>query len=316
MACFDDYIGINSSYTSRSGLYVSDLPGMTTDLLDSIARSTSDDRDDIFPVIYKRARKNLVSDVGKRLTSKFYKDLKLVTRETSKFGTDNNTNTSLAGVKLEIDLPKYARIHVISVEVNAPSTIASLPILFYEEDDDGNRTLLQTTTKAITSTGKTTINVDTDFEVDKLFIAYNPATYTLKETENKYYPGCTSFSEVICDYCYWEGYNAVVTQVNDGGLNVKFVIYCSDEKVVCENINLFAVAFWYKIGWEICVERRLTERLNQYVIMTQERWEELMKYYNDEYEKAVSDVLDNLKLPEDGICFACKNSVRTDTFLP
>jgi hypothetical protein len=318
MQCFDDYITISENVgASRSGLYATDLPGIDTELLTGIARSTSDDYDDIWETIYKRATRGLVSDVGKNLQDKFFVDLKLVSRETSKFKDDFNTGSSLAGVTIEFDLPKYAKVHIISVGVYSQSDYSAGQgqIKIYEDDADGE--LLKTVSKALI-TGKNTINVDSDFEADKLFIAYDPSALSFRQTENKQYATPYDyFDSVTCDFCFYDGLiRGSVTQVNGGGLNVKYIIYCSAEKFVCENIKLFEDALLYKIGQEITRERRLGERLNQYTVMTKERWDELYNDYTAQYQQHIMNTLGSVNIPEDRVCYACKNTVRIETRLP
>lgn len=318
MSCFTDYITISEDVMpSRSGLYATDLPGIDTDMLDSIARNASEDYSDIWTTIYKRARKNLVSDVSKNLAEKFFVDLKLISRETSKFKEDTNSNTGLAGVTLEFKLPRYAKVHIISVGINslAANTTPGFELKFYEDDGDGE--LLDTVTEDI-AIGKNTINIDTDFEVDKLFIAYNASTYSLKQTENKFYASPYNyFDTVSCDFCFWGGdYRGSVVQVNGGGLNVKYIVYCSSEKFVCENIKLFDQALLYRIGHEITIERRLGERLNQFTIMTKERWDELEGFYKAQYQQDLMNVINQSNIPEDQVCYTCKNIVKTESFLP
>lgn len=302
---------------SRSGLYASDLPGIDTDMLDGIARSISEGYDDIWPTIYKRARKNLVSDVSKNLSEKFFVDLKLISRETSKFKADTNTSGALSGVTLEFDLPRYAKVHIISVGIDSlvAYTTPGFELKFYEDDENGE--LLDTVTEDV-SVGKNTINVDTDFEVDKLFISYNASTYSLKQTENRFYASPYNyFDTVMCDFCFWGGdYRGGVVQINGGGLNVKYLVYCSAEKFVCENIKLFDQALLYKIGHEITVERRLGERLNQYTIMTKERWDELEGFYKTQYQQDLMNTINQANIPEDQVCYSCKNTVNTESFLP
>jgi hypothetical protein len=319
VTCFDNYITISESTAeSRSGLYATDLPGIDRDMLDGIARSVSDDADDIWATIYKRATRNLVSDVSKNIQDKFFMDLKLISRETSSFKDSNNSNTGLSGITLEYVLPRYAKLHVISISVFSASAYASAGIFkIYDADENGE--LLDTITTAI-SPGRNTVNIDTDYEADKVFIAFDPATYTFRETENRYFSDLNYlyFGDVVCDQCFYgdPDFRGSVVQVNGGGINVKCLVYCSMEKFVCENIKLFEDCLLYKIGHEITVERRLGQRLNEFTVMTQERWEELETFYNTQYQQNVMNAIKSQNIPEDDLCFNCKNTVRTDTLLP
>lgn len=319
--CFTDYITISeATAVSRSGLYATDLPGIDRDMLDGIARnqgvSPPDDADNIWATIYKRAKNNLVSDVSKNIQDKFYLDLKLISRETSVFKEDFNSGSG-AGITLEFLLPKYAKLHIISIGVYSETAYVSAPIFrIYDTDADGE--LLDTITTAITQ-GRNTINIDREYEVDKVFIAYDPSTYSFRQTDNKRYSGAYShFDNVICDECFYGDvdFRGSVEQINGGGLNIKYLVYCSMEKYVCENIVLFKDALLYKIGHEITVERRLGERLNQYTVMIKERWDELEGFYKAQYEQNVMNAVDSQNIYEDDICFHCKRAVYVDTLLP
>lgn len=318
--CFTNYIPINSSTaTSRSGLYAVDLPGIDMDLLDGIAR-VGDEGEDIYATIYKRAQRNLISDVAKNIQDRLFMDLKLISRETSEFKYSEayNTGSSLAGVTLEFNLPKYAKLHILSIGVYSEATYGSAGI-FKVYDTDENGELLDTITTAISSTGRNTINVDEEYEADKIFIAYDPATYSFKKTQNKYYANSYNyFDTVICDQCFYgdPDFRGSVVQINNGGLNIKYLVYCSMEKFVCENLILFKDAFLYKIGQEITVERRLGERLNQYVVMSKERWDELEAFYKAQYEQNVMNAVRSQNIYEDDVCFACKSTVYSGTILP
>lgn len=316
--CFDNYITLSESVLpSRSGRYATDLPGIDINMIDAIARDDSQDSDDIWPTIYKRAYRNLISDSSKNLAQKFYTDLKLISRETSSFKTDTNSNQGYAGITLEFKLPRYAKVHIISVGVNSLQnyTTPGFELRFFENDQNGDE--LDSITEDV-SIGKNTINIDQDFEVDKLFIAYNASTYSLKQTENKFFATPYNyFDTVTCDFCFWsDEWRGSVVQINGGGLNVKYLVYCSSEKFVCENIKLFEQALLYKIGHEITVERRLGERLNQFTIMTKERWDELEGFYKAQYEQDLMNTINQSNIPEDQVCYACKNTVMVESLLP
>lgn len=319
MTCFDDYITISASTAeSRSGLYATDLPGIDRDLLDGISRNVSEDADDIWATIYKRATRNLVSDVSKNIQDKFFMDLKLISRETSQFKEDNNSNSGLAGITLEYVLPRYAKLHIISIGVFSAAGYASGDVFnIYDTDENGE--LLTTITTAIAA-GRNTVNVDRDYEADKVFISFNPTLHTFRETENRYFNDLnySFFGDVVCDQCFYgdPDFRGSIVQVNGGGINVKYLVYYSAEKFVCENIKLFEDCLLYKIGHEITVERRLGQCLNEFTVMTQERWEELETFYNTQYQQNVMNAIRSQNIPEDDICFACKNTVRTDTLIP
>jgi hypothetical protein len=292
-----------------------DLPGIDTDMLTAIARDTDEDYEDIWPTIYKRSWKNMVSDVSKNIQDKFLLNLQLVNRETSKFLDDANGNSGLAGIKIGMLLPRYAKTHVISISVYSQAIYASAPIFtVYDTDEDGD--VLGTITTALV-VGKNTINVDTDYDTDNIFIAYNPAIYTLRQTENRYFnTGYWDFSPIICDMCLWDDYHGTFEQVNGGGINVKYNIYCSIEKFVCENINLFDQTLLYKIGHEITVERRLGERLNKFTVMIEERWVELEAFYKAQYETNLMNVVRGKNILEDMVCFTCNKTVGQSYQLP
>lgn len=317
MDCFADYITISSTTESRSGLYATDLPGVDTDMLDAIARAVSEDHDDIWATLYKRACRNLVSDISKQIQNKFYVDLKLVSRETSKFLTTVNTGSGLAGITLEYVLPKYAKVHIQSLSVWSSTTYTNAQILIYDTDQTGE--LLDTITANLVS-GRNTINVDSDYEADKLFIAYAPGTYSLRKTENKFFADSNyvNFSDIICDECFYgdSNFQGSVEQISGGGINVKYQVLCSIEKFVCENLKLYEDCLLYKIGYEITVERRIGERLNRFTVMTKERWDELYAFYSAQYEQNVMNAIKSQNIYEDDFCFACKNTVRTSTLLP
>ncbi len=259
----------------------------------------------------------MISDTDAMLQEKFFVTSKLISRETSKFLDDTNSNTGLAGVRIQFDLPRYARLHVVSVDVIAKQGYASpgISLQFYDDDENGEL-IYETTDQSISQAGKETIFVDKDFDNCKLFIAYDPALYELRQTENKHYNGYLSkFSQMECYYpCF--GGMAYVRQVNGGGLNVVYNVYCSAEKFVCQNINLFRKTFWWKIGQELIVERRYGNRLNEFTTMTQERAEELTDFYQAQYQQSLKNSIDAHNINEDPICFECKGAVNYKTNLP
>jgi hypothetical protein len=314
--CWSNYITPSKDNPSKSGLYANGLPGVTLNLFDELTKDEQADWEEFWDDIYDRTKINLINDIQTRLADKFHLDLKLVSRETSKFNSEN-TNSGLAGITIDYDLPKYARLQVLSVGVDSLEDYASPEFNLRIYEDDSNGELLYNESHVIAE-GKNTIEVYEDFEVDKIFVAYNASDYRLKSTENKYYANCSSFDKISCTFpCGVYGdYEASVFQVNGGGLNVKFVIYCSIEKFICENLNIFKTALWWRIGLELINERILSDRFNRFTTLTKERADDLKAFYNDEYLKHADNSVKNLRIKEDDICFECKSTVSTRSLLP
>jgi hypothetical protein len=314
LPCYLDYIGLDRTSDSRSGLYAVDLPGVEIALLEGLQKPEQLDYLETWEMIQKNAWNNLIADLTERLQDKFIIDLKLLSRETSQFKEDANGATGLAGVLIGFNLPKYAKIHIISVdaysEVEYDSPEATIE--FYDEEGG---TLLHSVSSEITI-GKNTINVDRDFEENQIFIAFNPESNSFRSTENKKY--LSPYISWSCDECSWDcgQYRGTVKQINGGGLNVKYVVFCSIEKFLCENINLFRSAYYWAIGIALIHERRYGNRLNRFMTMIIERAEELTDFYKTEYEKYLNSAVKNQNIEEDPYCFSCRRIVSKRTSLP
>lgn len=314
MACQSDYIGLNTTSVSRSGLYASDLPGVE-ELIYPLLSKDSETNSQVWERIYRNAWNALISDVGHFLQEKYFVNQKLVSRETSEFIPESNFSAELAGVQIYFPLSRYSKLHVVSLSVWSLQEYASPEVTFqfYDTDQDGELLF----EKSVTLTeGRNTVFIDQDFEIENLFISYDPTLVELKKTENKYYRS----SGGIWSAWEWKfscfGGTASVRQINDGGINAVFNVYCSVEKFVCQNLNLFARTFWWRIGLEFAQERRLGNRLNQFTTMTDERKKELFDSFNAEYQQALSNSLKAHNIYEDPVCFECMNDVNYKIVLP
>src|SRR5690606_32953256 len=110
---------------------------------------------------------------------------------------------------------------------------------FYVYKENAQGELLSTITAELNA-GKNTIPVYQEFEEEELFIAYDPSDLSLKKTKNRYYHDnllIKGYSgDELCGFPCSYSEQGTVHQVNGGGLNVKFILYCSMEKFLCENL--------------------------------------------------------------------------------
>lgn len=313
---FDGYITIDNSTPSKSGLYVVDLPGATIAQLSGLQKDEQADYEELFQNIYKNAQINLKIDLQKKLYERFHIDKKLDTRETSEYKTDVNANSGLAGVRVRVWLPKYARLQILTIGVKANSAVASPGMDFVIKRENASGETLSTISAELTE-GVNTIRVYEDFEEEELFIGYDPADADLIQTKNRYYDDCLHYDEIqFCGFPCLTGEESTVWQVNGGGVNVKFVLYCSMEKFLLENLPLFQYALWYRIGVDLMKERIVSDRVNRFTVLTTERAQELLAIFNEEYANALDAATMNISMREDPICFRCKSTVSARVNLP
>lgn len=309
--CYDGYVTINRSTSSRSGLYAEDLPGVDSDLWSALNK-TDQSEAEFWTMIQDKAWNNLVSDLTDALQNKFYVDSKIISRETSVFLTDVATGTQ-SGVQIEFNLPRYARIHIVSAELISNQAYQSpegvIQVL------DSNDELLSEHSQDLIE-GKNTFFIDTDYETDKIKVVYNPSVYAFRQSENRKYK--TPYYTWSCNECAFDcgGYEGRITQINGGGLNVCFNVICSVEKFLCQNINLFKQAYFFRIGLEIVVERMFGNRLNAFMTMTEERYTQLMEFYNKNYIDNLDRSVRSQNILEDPYCFKCKSIVSTKSYVP
>lgn len=309
---FSGYITASTDTPSKSGLYFQDLAGCTVSLLDDLTKEDHADWGECFDYLYKTAQRNLRIDMQRALANRFHIDKKLITRETSEYKDDYNSTSGYAGVKIQVSLPKYARIQILSVSVNSQSAGAAT-ITIFKEDETGD---VLGTVSGTLAAGKNVLEVYEDFEEEEIFIAYDASTLTLKQTQNRYYDSDSVTTDKNCEFDCGNGDPGLVIQVNGGGLNVKFILYCSIEKFILENLPLFQFALLYRLGVDTMKERLTTQRVNMTTVLTEERAKELLAVHNEDYKAALDAATMSIKMTEDPICFMCKKTVSAKINLP
>src|SRR5690606_835012 len=142
-------------------------------------------------------------------------------------------------------------------------------ITFYDTDSTGRE--LQSITVDLIE-GINTIIVDSDFDVDVLFIGYDPEVLTLHTTKNRHFANqhYYEYSEISCTFPCYSNSRGSFTQINGGGINVIYNATCSISKLVEDNINIFKEAFWYRIGLELIRERIFSDRFTRWTTLTPE----------------------------------------------
>lgn len=162
MSCPGRLITPDKSIPSGLGLYANGLPGVTLSLFDDLTKDEQEDYLEFWDDIYQRAWDNFVSDVQTLLADKFHIDLKLVSRETSKYQSGLNEASSLAGVLIEFPLSRYSRFHLVSISVKSYAAEESSPGAAFPIYDDEGGNLIDTIYGELAA-GLNEISVNEDF---------------------------------------------------------------------------------------------------------------------------------------------------------
>jgi hypothetical protein len=314
LACYTGYITTDDSVVSKSGQYFTDLSGCTISLLEDLIKEDHADYTATFNYLMKSAWRNLRIDVQRKLADRFHIDKKLITRETSEFKADANITTGRAGIKISVRLPKYARLQILSIGLFSEDVSPVPAGTFYIQKDDEDGELLATISGQLAA-GRNLIEVYQDFEEETLFISYDADNLTLRQTKTKYYADNNCIEEDYCDFPCVLGEGSV-RHINGGGLNVKFVLYCSMDKFICDNLPLFQGALFYRLGVDTMKERISTQKINKTTVLTAERAVELLGIFNEDYQAALDSATANIKIKEDPICFMCKATIQSKNNLP
>lgn len=101
--------------------------------------------------------------------------------------------------------------------------------------------------------------------------------------------------------------------VNDtGGLSINYSLQCSVTGFLCSIKNQLALPLLYRAGYEILMDALTSTRKNPLVLLQKDEMATLTSYYDEQYDKAITNLLQNLRIPND-ICFTCKPKVSTTT---
>lgn len=302
-ACFTNFITIRDRATSKSGLYVNDLSGVTTELFDKLKTSDDVDIDGFYTRFYERSVNNFITTVTGQLGTEFYNYKVIESRITGEFDEGYNTTTEeYAGVQIWPNRSKYLEHQVLRIKFNVEAVASPVPDIYVFDKVGGN--LIDTITLESITEGENEVQIYNTYDSERLYIAFKPSEISLKETKTY-------------DRHYDEQpFASSVSQVNGGGLIVEFNSVCSPERFICSRLQAFKYAFWHFLGLELMKERILTDKINKFTILSIEQAERLGDEYQKKFDDALKAILQHHRVSDDKLCFECRGAVSRKTLLP
>lgn len=340
MNCLDNYIGLRypGSPTPDSGLYINDLPGLSLKAIDKIANEEQITFSGVWQDVQCRSLKKFDTAIINYF-SKRYRLRRVhesVQLPNSYLGEVENQTAAAAEYRgITYDLGYHASplasIHIETLQIYLLAPQASVTFKIWEVIDMDNANLLDTLTLAPLGglgTGWNTLKVNKDYNVWKIFVAYDATNITSVWLPlNRAYDMFNQQSLVqwpINSPCQaWlfganagEPYSGLQEMNNTFGLSGQIGTNCGFENVVCANKQLFANALWYYHGAELMIERLFSERLNKYTTIDLKRAEQLQKYFADTAANELANVLDGINMVSWDCCIDCNDQVQLVHQLP
>lgn len=329
MDCLVGIVGLVGCGTSNpaSGLFINSLPGMSLKSLSSLANEEQSTASGLWDDIQLRAAKRMQIDV----INAFAKRYKLSSLTYSiNLGRDVDATSTTAsaaqqrGVSFDLDAglsedsdykTSGLQSHYIqTISFYATGNANGIAFTIYDKDLG---TILYTTSQDITS-GWNTIQVNRLFTARRIVVVVNSAaitTATLNVPSNLQTGGhCTA--KVTGGYFVTaSGISSWVEGDNTHGVSVVYSVRCKYESIVCANIELFSLPYWYLCGSELMAERISSDRINKWTV-DREQAKELKAHYDSMYETSLKSVVDGIAIDENDCCVDCGGEVKSVEWNP
>lgn len=337
MSCFDNYIAIEGGCTvdtlDSGGFMLNDV-GITREFVESVISSDFLDVDDFVTKKVRLAVRKLQTDLFAHLSGKFNTKSIIEGARVGYYQDNMILNPAIAGTLKGLQLQlfesfSYLNIFVSKIQLQVDFT-GNVSVLVY---DLKQNKLLDTLVVSCTAGQISSLVVNkvyaSESEWANIAFLYNGSTFGSYRSSTveagcsgcyKYYPfrlnkyvlgsGVTILSADPKIQENIDGYS------DTGGLSIQYSLQCSQEAWLCSNANLLAPALLYKTAELMTFHARYySEQLNS-IIFDSEKLEERIKAYEHQYNSEMDAVLNNLRIPQDSVCFFCNNSRVSKTILP
>lgn len=303
MSCFTGYIPLSGD--TPSGLLITDLEGAPAELFTHLKQDADADGDAFYARFYKRSCDRFVEQVAKQLLTRFKVEEAIATGQAGTLlDTVNSTTEPWAGTRLDLYHSRYSLFYLESVA-------------FWLETKGSDDVHIRVRTKYNDLLyNKTVDNDDLAAGLNEVLIEaeldYVDYVYVEIETDSDHDIRGTKLSTHG-----WEGeYRTAERIINGGGLQVNYSFICSVKAFVCAKLGQFKYALLNWLGVQLMEERILTDNINKFTTLSEEKAAELHGYYKKNFEDSLQPLVKRIKVTEDVLCFECSTAVTKRIMLP
>lgn len=317
MDCFIDYIGLrNCSATEPdSGVYINDMAGMSIKRLDNI----SNEEKKTFLGVWNAIQKRCAFEMESRILTKFTNYYKIAkSLQSSIFGWFDYDSTFLSleskykGTMFTAYLPSYAKAQINTIELY--SSQAYTGVKFYIYDLNSAIKQKEITVDLVEGYNKIDINYSALVKANfyfRLFLCYDASLYSLKQSKPNYQMNGHDEYMWAQDGDVSGSFNYANFIANTGsGISTNFSIECSLDAFICERKQLLKFAWSRLLMAEIFNETINSDRTNYFTTINIEVAQDGYNKAMSDFNQSIGDVLENMDIPYDEICFECNTQTK------
>jgi len=327
ISCLENYFTLRNvgTTTPKSGRYLNELAGISTDQLDLIKETDeSISLEQAWDDIERRAVRRFESQLFTWGSKYFRNDSYMENVVTGQY--DNNTSvpagTSLRGWKFGDFLTTHKNMSLViqSADLfNNTSSDVTSSIFVY---NSSNGKLLDTISATFTANKITTVHLNKEYPLWKypdLFVCYDDSAVTSLKSGNLGIGAVTNSAQGAISN------SATVLEANIGGVGttgqgliLTYSIQCSWDNYVCQRVKIFEEPFLYLLGAEFCNERIFSDRINQYTLLSVEDALRLKDFFNDTYKELIDSTLKSMPIDFGAVdaCFMCDREINYRQMIP
>lgn len=340
--CIENLIGIRgecSPLVPTSGLYLDDLINIDVSKAEQIMDKGTNGFDWMKTRIDEAAIQ-ISNEIETHFNSHFRREA-IIENDTIGYYKENVPTvaadaTKERGVRIKLDYKDHFSVFIRDITLYV-TTSGDIDVNIYNViTGEVLDTITITTVADIPTTKIINKTYSSDNQILHLALLYNQ-TMTAYSTAIDY-GSCSSCGDYYKNK-YIEAYGAQVgtgdakiksniTQKSTTyGMIVNYGLNCNIEPFICNHLNIFANPIRYKAAAEILRHAKFSTKINSFIIVYNDKIDELMAYYEDQYtgymygryapngKQVQKGIIDKLSLPN-SICWKCDKRISNEVRLP
>lgn len=333
MACFDDIISLEElcdSPTPTSGFYLNRI-GINKTEIEQIITNDYSNIQDFIDKKSAFAVDKVTGEIYTHLSPMFKADSILAGGRVGYEATTKEliSQTGYVGLEVKIYNPgSYIDFTISDISLFVDST-TTVPVLIYDLNQGKLLgTINVSTTAGQISTSYEKFTVSAPRNQVNLWLGYDATAIDSYKTTT--INGCTDCHGYTFSQRYVSATGAtssgspftaatITSLTHTAGISFNYSVTCNHKDWLCNNRAILGLPILYKTGIEMMNHALLSapnQRTNTTTMVNTDLLEKKLAYFTHEYDKLMSDIMNNMRVPQDKNCFECNRRVQTKTILP